>query len=86
MFFMLSEVAGSVVGSLFLLRTSAQRARAILTDLERRQAKAYLKQDGDKTLNIRVMVQRGRTYLPQIRQDLGLLERLLATYESHVKK
>ena len=53
----------------------------ILTDLERRQAKAYLKQDGDKTLNIRVLVQRGRTHLPQIKQDLELLQRLLETYE-----
>jgi glutaredoxin 2 len=53
----------------------------ILTDLERRQAKAYLKQDGERTLNIQVLVARARKYLPQIRADLDTLERLLETYE-----
>ena len=58
----------------------------ILTDLERKQAKAYVKQDGERTLNIQVLVSRARTHLPQIKQDLELLERLLAAYDSHIKK
>jgi len=53
----------------------------ILTKLERKQAKTYLKQNGEKTLNIQVLVSRTRSYLPQIKQDLELLEKLLETYE-----
>ena len=53
----------------------------ILTDLERKQARAYVKQDGEKTLNIQVLVSRVRNYLPQIKADLELLEKLLETYE-----
>lgn len=53
----------------------------LLTDLERRQAKAYLKQDGERTLNIQVLVTRARKYMPQIRSDLELLEKVLAVYE-----
>jgi hypothetical protein len=53
----------------------------ILTDLERKQAKTYLKQDGERTLNIKILTVRARKYLPQIREDLELLEKVLATYE-----
>ena len=53
----------------------------LLTDLERRQAKTYLKQDGKRNLNIQVLVARSRKYFPQIRADLDLLEKLLETYE-----
>jgi hypothetical protein len=53
----------------------------ILTDLERRQAKAYLKANGEKTHNIHVLISRTRDYLPQIKSDLELLERLLAAYQ-----
>jgi hypothetical protein len=58
----------------------------ILTELERRQAKAYIKQDGERTLNIQVLVTRCRKHLPQIRSDLELLERLLEVYERTKKK
>jgi hypothetical protein len=53
----------------------------ILTDLERSQAKAYLKRDGERTLNIKILTVRARKYLPQIRADLELLEDVLGTYE-----
>jgi len=53
----------------------------ILTDLERKQARAYIKQDGERTLNVQVLVSRVRNYLPQIKADLELLEKLLETYE-----
>ena len=53
----------------------------ILTDLERKQARAYIKQDGERTLNVQVLVSRVRNYLPQIKADLELLEKLLETYD-----
>ena len=53
----------------------------ILTELERKQAKAYLKQDGEKTLNIRVLAIRARKFLPQIEQDIELLKQLAQSYE-----
>jgi hypothetical protein len=53
----------------------------ILTDLERKQIGKYLKQDGDKTVNIQVLVSRARKQLPTIKADLDLLEKLLATYQ-----
>ena len=53
----------------------------ILTDLERRQAKTYLKQNGEKTVNIQVLVTRARKHLPQIRADVDLLEKVRETYE-----
>ena len=58
----------------------------ILTALERKQAKSYVKQDGERTLNIQVLVSRAKTLLPQIKQDLELLERLVTAYDSHIKK
>jgi len=58
----------------------------ILTDLERRQAKAYVKQDGQRTLNIKILSLRGRKHLPQIEADLTLLKQVLATYERNKTK
>jgi hypothetical protein len=52
----------------------------VLTDLERKQIRKYLRQDGDKTVNIQVLVSRARKQLPTIKADLDLLERLLITY------
>jgi hypothetical protein len=53
----------------------------ILSQLEERQIRSYLKQDGEKMLNIRVLVSRAKKQLPKIKGDLELLEKLLATYE-----
>jgi hypothetical protein len=52
----------------------------ILSNLEEKQIHTYLKQDGEKSLNMRVLVSRAKKSLPQIRSDLDLLEKLLATY------
>ena len=49
--------------------------------LEERQIRAYLKANGEKNLNVRVLVSRARNYLPQIEKDLALLEKLLETYQ-----
>jgi hypothetical protein len=53
----------------------------ILSPLEERQIKAFLKQDGEKTLNMRVLASRAKKNLPRIREDLKLLEKLLETYQ-----
>jgi len=68
------------------VRTGTDEERTIrpldrLRNEERKQAKAYLKQNGEKTLNIQVLASRTRSYLPQIKADLELLEKLLETYE-----
>jgi hypothetical protein len=58
----------------------------ILTDLERRRINAYLRQDGEKEAPIRKIANRARNHLPKIKEDLELLERLLATYEREKAK
>lgn len=55
----------------------------ILTDLERRKLKAYLKADGTKESIIRGLASRAKRHVPQIREDLELLEQLIETYEKH---
>lgn len=62
------------------MSVESMRSR-ILTDLERKQARAYIKQDGEKTLNVQVLTSRARAYLPRIKQDIELLEKLLEIYE-----
>lgn len=58
----------------------------ILTDLERRHLKKYLANDGEREAVIRALAMRARRYLPIIKADLEMLERLVQVYESHVKK
>lgn len=53
----------------------------ILSPLEERQIKAFLKQDGEKNLNMRVLTSRAKKHLPRIREDLELLQKLLQTYQ-----
>jgi hypothetical protein len=52
----------------------------ILSPLEERQIRSSLKQDGEKSLNMRVLTSRARKHLPKIKQDLELLERLPQVY------
>jgi len=52
----------------------------ILTDVERKQIRSYLRQYGEKDVLIRSLVSRSKRHLPTIRSDLELLEKLLATY------
>jgi len=52
----------------------------ILTDLERKRIRAYLKADGVKDSAMRKIASRAKEYMPEIRSDLVLLEKLLATY------
>jgi hypothetical protein len=57
----------------------------VLTDLERRRVKAYLKADGEKSSVVRALASRARRYLPVIKEDVELLERLLETYQQQAK-
>ena len=57
----------------------------VLTTLERRQAKDFLKHNGAKTPSVQVIVSRARKYLPNIKADVELLERLTETYEASKK-
>jgi hypothetical protein len=53
----------------------------ILTDIERKHIAKYLRQDGEKEIQVRKVVYGARKNLPTIRADLALLEKLLETYE-----
>jgi len=57
----------------------------ILSDVERKLIRAFLKANGEKSMHMRVVATRARLYLPQIKRDLELLEKLLATYEKAKK-
>jgi len=52
----------------------------ILTDVERKRIRAYLKKDGTKETALRMITYRAKRYLPTIRSDLELLEELLQAY------
>jgi hypothetical protein len=54
----------------------------ILSPLEERHIRAFLKQDGEKNINMRVLTSRAKKNLPQIRRDLEILEKLLAKYHA----
>jgi hypothetical protein len=54
----------------------------VLTDLERRQVKDFLKHDGKRTPAMQVIVSRARKYLPNIDGDVELLERAIQIYEA----
>jgi hypothetical protein len=58
----------------------------VLTDLERRQAKDFLKHNGAKTPSVQVIVSRARKYLPYINADVELLERVIQAYEASKKR
>ena len=55
--------------------------RQLLSDLERRQIREYLKRNGERSLGVRVLVTRCRRHVAKIRADLELIESLLETYE-----
>jgi predicted RNA-binding protein YlqC (UPF0109 family) len=53
----------------------------ILTAKERKRIQAYLSKDGERITAVRQLVSRAKHDLPQIRQDIDLLEKLISTYE-----
>jgi hypothetical protein len=55
----------------------------ILSPLEERQIRSYLKQ---KNISVRVLVTRARHFMPQIEKDTALVKELLTAYERNKKK
>jgi hypothetical protein len=54
----------------------------VLTDLERRQVKDFMKHNGKRTPPMQVIVSRARKYLPSINADVELLERAIQAYDA----
>ena len=57
----------------------------ILTDVERKKIKSYLKLNGKRDSMIRSLVSRARKYKPQIQNDVKLLDELVMRYEKNKK-
>jgi hypothetical protein len=55
----------------------------LLTDLERKRIRSYIKADGEKTQAVRILVGRAKRHLPLIQEDLQLLKQLVETYEAN---
>jgi len=53
----------------------------ILTDLEGKRIRAFIKADGEKGSAIRGLATRSRQYLPRIEEDLALIRKFLQHYE-----
>jgi predicted RNA-binding protein YlqC (UPF0109 family) len=53
----------------------------ILTAKERKRIQAYLGRDGERITAVRQLVSRAKRNLPQINQDIDLLQKLISTYE-----
>jgi len=55
----------------------------VLTDVERRKIRSYLKANGERDSMIRSLVSRARSCKPQIHADMELLDELIARYEKN---
>jgi hypothetical protein len=53
----------------------------ILTYVERKRLRKYLRTDGKRDSTIRIYVWRAKQYRAQIQSDLALLEELIVKYE-----
>ena len=58
----------------------------VLTDLERKRIRAFIKADGEKGSAMRGLATRSRRYLPKIEEDLGLIREFLQHYEGRRRK
>jgi hypothetical protein len=58
----------------------------LLTDLERKRIRAFLKADGEKGSAIRGLATRARQFLPSIEEDLTLMHKFLQHYENSALK
>jgi hypothetical protein len=56
--------------------------RRLLTDLEVKKIREYLKADGEKDVIMRSLIWTYRKYHKTIREHLALLEKMIAHYES----
>ena len=57
----------------------------LLTDLERKRIRAFIKADGEKGSAMRGLATRGRQYLPRIEEDLRLIHEFLQHYDKEIK-
>jgi hypothetical protein len=55
--------------------------KSILSDLERRRIRAFIKADGEKSSAIRGLTTRCQKYLPTIKEDLALIEEFMKHYK-----
>lgn len=55
----------------------------VLTEVERRKIRSYLKANGKRDSMIRSLVSRARSCKPRIHDDMELLEALVARYEKN---
>ena len=53
----------------------------ISSRLEERYINAFLKQDGEKNVNLRVLAFQVRKHMPEIRRELELLEKFASAYQ-----
>lgn len=53
----------------------------ILSRVEERYISAFLKQDGEKNVNLRVLAFQVRKHLPEIKRELELLEKFIRAYQ-----
>jgi len=59
--------------------------KALLSEKERKQIIAYLKANGEKTMEIRQLAFLGKKYRATMKSDLDLIDRLLQAYEKAKK-
>jgi len=85
----MSPCYGSMVGDLAISSIAwlsvAVMFTRVLTPLERQQVKTFLRYNGPTTSAIQVIVSRGRKYLPNIKADVELLERVIQMCEASKK-
>lgn len=58
----------------------------VLSEPEKKRIQKFLKTDGEKKSDVRALATRCRKYVPQIKRDLELIERFMATYEGSAKR
>jgi hypothetical protein len=58
----------------------------LLTDLERKRIRTFIKADGEKGSAMRGLATRSRQYLPKIEEDLALIREFLQHYEQEKAK
>ena len=58
----------------------------LLTDLERKRIRAFIKADGEKVSAMRGLATRSRQYLPEIEEDLAFIREFLQHYEQEKVK
>ena len=53
----------------------------VLSHVEERYINAFLRQDGEKNVNLRVLAFQVRKHLPEIKRELELLDKFIREYQ-----